>query len=585
MCLELVTIAKRQGASENKNFEASVDRDKRQLLSCDGYIKRVYSHLLIHDYSSAQKECEESLQVYPDSEGLKKAYIRALSESGKDTEAISYSNNLDNKEQDSDLIETLAWGVIGCFENSSQFIVSIASLMSAYYTDDVRFTEMLLRELNSSNAVLRSMAVKLSPRYRDGRIIDALKRLLVSEKVWFVRLEIIQALGAMEVKEVKEPLKRIIVHSRTTAEEKGAAIASLVNTYDEVGEEELLKLSESKRAGLRHLACQIVAHLDLKEKSFTVEKLLKDPCSDVRVAALNTLNFLGLKTLNPEVLSKIIDLTEDPNPPVSLTAAWIVSRYAPETALQIVRKWVYSTDESTRRLAAFVLGRMSLVGERLGEEVLTITPDPFVKSNLALGAIGQGGDDRRLSDVLYTFLMLRKGKVMWDSSQNPLFEVLTPSKICHIPQVPQYPTMVDHLTRLEILGMLAALKHPQAEEAVKSFLTQDVFGVTYAASITLLEEGGDDAFDILRGLLKEEDKTIRVQAALALALSGGETEAIEILQEDYYLVDREMKINILGALGHIGDKTSIPFLLKILEEPYQTLKVVAASALIQCVYH
>ena len=94
-------------------------------------IKRVYSHLLIHDYSSAQKECEESLQVYPDSEGLKKAYIRALSESGKETEAISYSNNLDNKEQDSDLIETLAWGVIGRFENSSQFIVSIASLMSA----------------------------------------------------------------------------------------------------------------------------------------------------------------------------------------------------------------------------------------------------------------------------------------------------------------------------------------------------------------------------------------------------------------------------------------------------------------------
>jgi len=548
-------------------------------------IKRVYSHLLIHDYSSAQKECEESLQVYPDSEGLKKAYIRALSESGKETEAISYSNNLDNKEQDSDLIETLAWGVIGRFENSSQFIVSIASLMSAYYTDDVRATEMLLRELNSSNAILRSMAVKLSPRYRDGRLIEALKRLLVSEKIWFVRLEIIQALGAMEVKEVKELLKRIIVHSRTTAEEKGAAIASLVNIYDEVGEEELLKLSESKLAGLRHLACQIVAHLDLKEKSFAVEKLLNDPCSDVRIAALNTLNFLGLKTLKPEILSKIIDLTEDPNPPVSLTAAWIVSRYAPETALQIVRKWIYSTDESTRRLAAFVLGRMGLVGNHLGQEVLKITPDPFVKSNLALGAIGQGGDDQKLSDVLYTFLMLRKGKVMWDSSQNPLFEVLAPSKICHIPQVPQYPTMVDHLTRLEILGMLAALKHPQAEEAVKSFLTQDVFGVTYAASTTLLEEGGDDAFDILRDLLKEEDDTIRVQAALVLALSGGETEAIEILQEAYYLVDREMKINILGALGHIGDKTSIPFLLKLLEEPYQTLKVMAASALIQCVYH
>ncbi|MDJ0651619.1 MAG: HEAT repeat domain-containing protein [Simkaniaceae bacterium] len=548
-------------------------------------IKRVYSHLLIHDYSAAQKECEKSLQIYPSSEGVKKVYIRALSENGKDTEAISYSSHLDNKEQDSDLIETLAWGVIERFENSSQSLVSIASLMSAYYTDDVRATEMLLRGLSSSNAILRTIAVKLSPRYRDGRLIDALKRLLVSEKIWFVRLEIIQALGAMEVKEVKEPLKRMIIHSRTTAEEKGAAIASLVNIYDEVGEQELLTLSESKRAGLRHLACQIVAHLDLKEQSFLVEKLLTDPCSDVRIAALNTLNFLGLKTLKPEILSKIIDLTEDPNPPVSLTAAWIVSRYAPETALQIVRKWVYSKDESTRRLAAFVLGRIGLVGKHLGEKVLKMTPDPFVKANLALGTIGQGVDDQRFSDVLYTFLILGKGKLMWDSSQNPLCKVLAPSKTCHIPQVSQYPTMVDRLTCLEILGMLAVLKHPQAEEAVKSFLTQDVFGITYAASITLLKEGEEGAFEMIRDLLKEEDKTIRVQAALVLALVGGETDAVEILQEAYYLVDRELKINILGALGHIGDKISIPFLLKLLEEPYQTLKVMAASALIQCVYH
>lgn len=548
-------------------------------------IKRIYSHLLIHDYHSAQRECEESLMRYPESEGLKKVYIKSLAENGKDTEAIHYSKSLEYEETDSDLIETLAWGVIGCSEKSSQFVTSIASLMSAYYTDDVRATEMLLRELNSSNAILRSMAVKLSPRYRDGRIIDELKRRLVTEKTWFVRLEIINALGAMEVKEVKEPLKRIIIHSRTTAEEKGAAIASLVNIYDEVGDDELSKLIESKRAGLRHLACQIVSHLDLKKKSFLIEKLLNDPSSDVRIAALNTLNFLGLKSLKPASLSKIMDLTEDSNPPVSLTAAWIVSRYAPETALQVVRKWVYSTDETSRWLGAFVLGRIGDVGKHLSHEVLKISPDPFVKANLALGAIGQGGNHQHLADILYTFLMLRKGKVMWDSSQNPLFEVLAPSRICHIPQVSQYPTMVDHLTRLEILGMLAALKHSQAEDAVKSFLTQDIFGVTYAASTTLLEEGGEEAFDILRALLKEEDDKVRIQAALVLALSGGETEAIEILQQAYYLVDREMKINILGALGHIGDKTSIPFLLKLLEEPYQTLKVMAASALIQCVYH
>ena len=548
-------------------------------------IKRVYSHLLIHDYPSAQRECEISLKDYPESEGLKKVYIKALSENGKDDEAIHYSKKLGLEKPDTDLIETLAWGVIGKSGSSSQFIVSIASLMSAYYTDDVRAVKMLKKQFGASNAILRSMAIQLAPRYRDIGLIEELKRLLVEEKVWFVRLEVIKALGAMEVKEVKDPLKRIITHSRTTAEEKASAIAALVNIYDEVGEDEFQKLIESKRAGLRHLACQIASHLDLKEKTPMIEKLLSDPSSDVRIAALSTLNFIGLKSLDPSTLSKIIDLTEDPHPPVSLTAAWIASRYAPKATLQVVRKWIYSTDESSRRLASFVLGRMGRVGKHLAHEVLKITPDPFVKANLALGGIGQGGNHQNLADILYTFLMLRKGKVMWDTAQNPLFEVLTPSRICHIPQVPQYPTMADQLTRLEILGMLIALKHPQAESAVKSFLREAVFGVTYAASNTLLEEGGEEAFDILRDLLKEEDQNIRIQGALVLALSGGETEAIEVLQNAYSHVGREMKINILGALGHIGDKRSIPFLLTLLEEPYQTLKVLAASALIQCVYH
>ena len=109
--------------------------------------------------------------------------------------------------------------------------------------------------------------------------------------------------------------------------------------------------------------------------------------------------------------------------------------------------------------------------------------------------------------------------------------------------------------------------------------------MTYAASNTLIEDGGEEAIVILRELLDEENEIIRLQAALVLALSGGEPKAVNILQDAYKLVDREMKVNILGALGYIGDKSSIPFLISLLEEPYQVLKVVAASALIQCVYH
>jgi HEAT repeat protein len=172
---------------------------------------------------------------------------------------------------------------------------------------------------------------------------------------------------------------------------------------------------------------------------------------------------------------------------------------------------------------------------------------------------------------------------MWEAST--LFQVLAPSRHHHIPQVPQYPALMDQLSRLEILNFLAILQYPKAEEALKSLLTNELFGVTYAASNTLLEEGGEEALNILRHLLQEEDEKIRVQAAMVLALSGSEPEAIDALQEAYFVMDREMKINILGAIGHIGDRKSIPFLLDLLDESHQILKVVTASALIQCLYH
>ncbi len=72
---------------------------------------------------------------------------------------------------------------------------------------------------------------------------------------------------------------------------------------------------------------------------------------------------------------------------------------------------------------------------------------------------------------------------------------------------------------------------------------------------------------------------------MILAIVGSDPSAVKILQEAYPRADREMKVHILEALAHIGDPSSIPFLLDILKEPFQVLRVVSASALIQCLYH
>jgi len=174
---------------------------------------------------------------------------------------------------------------------------------------------------------------------------------------------------------------------------------------------------------------------------------------------------------------------------------------------------------------------------------------------------------------------------MWDAELNPLFRSLAPSEVKHIEHIPHYPVVIDQLVRLDLLTMLSIVRFPQAQEAVKAFLQRRAWGVSGAAAVTLLQEGDEDALDAVRALLQDKDENIRVQAALILTLVGNDLNACKVLQEIYPHVDREMKVHILEAIAHVGDPKSIPFLLTVLKEPFQILRFVAASALIQCLSH
>lgn len=110
-------------------------------------------------------------------------------------------------------------------------------------------------------------------------------------------------------------------------------------------------------------------------------------------------------------------------------------------------------------------------------------------------------------------------------------------------------------------------------------------GSTFYASKALLEEGDHDAEEVIRKLLEDEDIHVRLQAGLVLALYGEDEKAFDVLKEAYYQVDRELKGHILEALGQLGSKKSISFLMGLLDDPFNVNRMLAASAIIQCVYH
>lgn len=553
--------------------------------------RRVHSHLFIQDTCSALDEAKKGVLEYPGSKPLRLALVKALCESGNEVEALNEWNNLtkDYSEllEDRVALETLAWSVINKGESSNQLSVKVNALIGAVMTRDARALPLILNSLKGSNSMLRSVAIGLASSYGDFPLQDEITRLLKEEKVWFVRLELIKAVGALKMMEAKDILFESIADPHTMAEEKAAATVSLVGLYESIGDCEISSLLRSNRSGLRELACQIITHLDLHDKTDLLAPLLKDTHPEVRKSVLTTLALLGTEKLeNKQILEhpSFKALLSDPLPDVAITASWLALIRGDKKGIHNLKHWVLKGDERMSRLAAGALAVSGKNGVNLSKILINKTNDPYVEMTLAIGLIGQRENVQSCCKILSKHLSMNE-KWMWDTSIHPLFRSISPERVSPNPQIANYPEVVNQITRLEILQILCVLKNEGAQNTVKAFLSSQPWGVVGQAVSTLLQEGDDEALDCIRELLDDPDEKIRLQVAMILAQLGDDKRAIDVLKKAYPNANRENKIYILQAIAKVGDREAILFLLERLHEPFQVLRVVAATAIIQCLYH
>lgn len=544
-------------------------------------VRQIYAHLKIHDARAAADAGKAFLEAYPDSDGVRLAYIQALAEKG-DEAAVFKEWNVRRQafQKDRGALEILAWSVLKKGELSPQVHIHLSSIIGASITRDVRAIPMLVAALRSSSALLRLFGVRFAAHLGDGALQEELAHLIEEEPLWFVRQEVINAVGRLRILSMRPKLVKIVTDPKTLAEEKVQAILALVQMYDGVRGTDLHNLLTSQRAGLRQLACELIGYFDLRADALKLGKLLTDPSPDVRVHAVRTLGLLNVK-IEGKTLARLM---QDSYPQVAITAAWVACRQGDEGGVKLLQKWLADIHPRWRWMAASVLPHCGKLARPLALEKLATHEDRFVKANLALGLIGQRAEVSLACQVIDDFFRdLETGPLMWDESTS--IRMITPNVARHIEQVQNYPTMVDQLTRLDLLNLLCILKYPKAEATVKEYLKKETLGVTGAAISVLLQEGDEEALKIIRALLSESDPHIRMQAALMLALYGNDPAALKVLHEVYPHMNRETKIQILEAIGHVGSQDSIPFLIDILGEPFQLLRVVAASAIIQCLYH
>jgi HEAT repeat protein len=558
-------------------FSFHVAADEAQLL------RRIQAHAIIHDDCSAYEEAKEAIQLYPQSESLNLAYIRSTARLGKEKEMLqayqAYQKAFPDKSLDRDLVEDMAWGVLKKASHSSSLVMQQMALLAAFFSQEMRGVNILHQGMQNSNYAIRAVAVKLAGHMRDNKLIREMKRLLVEENVWLVRQEVLEAVGKMKILEAQPQLESIIASDQTLAEEKALAISALLSLLDRIERNEVIRLSSSNRAGLRLLACEAIAHFDSKRDLDRLYLLTQDSHADVRMAA-----FQSIGILRPKDHERIVQVARrglsDPHYKVSLSSAWLMTLYQPKEGQQAFIKYLNSDKKETRLFASAALAATGKYGSDLSLSYFERHPDPFVRLNLALGLAGQQLALPQVASVLEHTLANEKER--WSEREWGHFQAVTGSSSHSNSNAVTTPEMENQLIRLNILNTLAILKSSHAQESIRQFLQERNWGISASAAALLLTEGDEAALELVQKLLEDPQHKVRIQAALVLSLWSHEESAIKVLEEAYQKGENDLKAKILEGIGRIGSISSIPFLINTLQEPSQTLRLIAAMAIIQC---
>lgn len=529
--------------------------------------------LLLRDPSLAAEVAREGLEHFPDSNGLWRAYIQALSQGGREGALLEawkcYSSRFPEQSQ-REVLEEVAWGVLrqGCGSRSP--LMRLYALLGAAVNADRHAVPLVVAGLEDGSTVVRQIAARVAVLFPDQPVRERLLRLLESEHHQEVRLSLIQAVGQMGLKEALPLLMRRLSAAQGSQEEAAVLMEALEGLMDTVGREDLVRLGKSGRSGLRILACHLAAARELEEGAAALEFLSRDHHSRVRAAYYEMVGFLRL-----DQKERLLEGLTQIDPLTSTAAAWALAIQGHGQGESFLRKRLSTGPLGDRRLAAAAVAALGERGIEVMRWGLETNTDPYVRLSLAMGLLVLDEELPLACEVVRQ--VLQENREPWHWRQRGLvWRELSPLK----GQAP-FPELTDQMVRLELLSLLAVKGDGGALEGVRCFLRNLNWGVGATAAVVLLSEGGEEALEVVARCLEDEDSRVRTHAALVLALWGKDPRAVATLQNHYADADRITKERILEGLGQVGGSDCLPFLVKALDEPFQGLRLLGASSILK----
>ena len=341
-------------------------------------------------------------------------------------------------------------------------------------------------------------------------------------------------------------------------------------------------LKDHPYSEIRALLCKILIHYPQQRESLI--SLTQDPQRPVRVAAYLALGKLCSYLEDHSTITWLVSLrlgAEDQDPQVRAIAIWALILYSPQEGLD---KWkVLWKESSLQHKQAFMgmLGTLGPYNHQLLVKILHEETDPFLRVNAAWSLIGQRVSNKLAHEALWAFLDSYSSSIMW--VDRGTFPLLAPSEIAYRSDIPNYPELIDQITRLELIEALAYVDSPRAEQALKKFFESKRWELVGLASKLLLSHKHPYTIELMEKLDHDPNPKVRLQAAIARGVLGKDPAVISELHTAFTTCDHRTQQSIIEALAMIKSKESVPFLVnQWITNPSLIIKTLAAYALIAC---
>jgi len=503
--------------------------------------------------------------------------------------AIHYMREEARKENVSiskETLEKLAWKILERAAIASHPRIRAEAAWSAASTYDARGMAILAMLLDDPNEEIQLAALQLAHGYPDHTIQKKAKRLLKmgSPAIKIAATELLIHQQPSKISQHISPL----LHDPTLPENAQIYLASLIASLtDQLDITWIQKSIEDPHPAIRSLASTaLLSHPDPTLLPLLFP-LLSDPSANVREVTIKTLGTWQqlLSREKQEKFQYILTSILEKDPVIyAATAGWALLLSPNHNAQEQAAQWflhILQTEKPASHLACARLIHTGKAGVEIAFQAMQETKDPIIKINLA---------SFLLMHRLYcekARCALREGLADYSSilgEHNELFSWIGPSTLPHSPMIPRLPESEDLRLRLQLIALTYYAQQPIDKTTVEKMLYDQAWGIPAAAALFLFQEFASDIEEVLSPMLAHEIETVRLQAALLLAISCPSTKNASMLYEEYKKASKQGKEILLLGFATLPIEQAQEVLTPLLCDSSEILRTRAAGAFLYALY-